>query len=569
MDLGGAAHDGISHHEVSDSTLHNSIKMPPPPQSCGKMKVVELRSALELRGLPTEGLKAALVARLEESLASGTSVADTADDAPVIGQERVTTAGADSTTPANMATPVDMRESSNPAATGAAEPSDEDDDDELGAIMRAGSEEVEEEEERTNASASVPQKRNLESSAEAAPDATEPESGAPPLMGTPTDATRAQASPPIAAASKVSSAELNESAKKSSTNDDAGKGPPIKRTKAQEATASLSTKTHGASSGVDISTDKGSASTGSPKSAMTSKAGTGGSTGSASLRVENFLRPFTAKAAREMVESAGGGACTLKAGEEGFWMDTIKTTAVATFDDDNEGSGTGRAAAAAAALAAVNAINGSVWPPEHGRVLTAKLSPTPASAMHSGQAQEHRLRQEAMLALRNRGAAKNANTAGAVASSTTKATGLGAAPAIGAAAAGRPIGGLAASRLGAPPGGAAATASSMERTKSTRSGTATGDDQSELYSSSNGRVLKKGRGMHLAQYDGLRPHLQSSSTTSSSKLVTIDDVFLRTEVCIINEKFRTRCLQLQLASRLNRSDLLSCAISLPLFFSLL
>ena len=146
MDLGGAAHDGISHHEVSDSTLHNSIKMPPPPQSCGKMKVVELRSALELRGLPTEGLKAALVARLEESLASGTSVADTADDAPVIGQERVTTAGADSTTPANMATPVDMRESSNPAATGAAEPSDEDDDDELGAIMRAGSEEVEEEE---------------------------------------------------------------------------------------------------------------------------------------------------------------------------------------------------------------------------------------------------------------------------------------------------------------------------------------------------------------------------------------------------------------------------------------
>jgi len=568
--------------------------MPPVPQSCGKMKVADLRAALEERGLPTEGLKPALVARLEESLASETSVADIADEASAVEEINGTTAEVESMPPASAPTPTDAQELSPPAAKGTAEPSDEDDDeDELGAIMRAGSDEVEEDEERVNASAPAPRNRNIDV-AEATPDTTEPTLGAPPSTGTSEGVISKLASPPIVetnssanndppqslqqTASPQASSAANQATQKNSMHDDVGKeAPPNKRSKAQEAPAAFSTKATDAGSRADTNTSTGTASASSPRSARNPKAGSGETIGSTSLRVENFLRPFTAKAAREMVERAGGGTCKLKAGEEGFWMDTIKTTAVATFEDGGAGdnadgnndssSGTGGRGrtAAAAALAAVNAIHGTVWPPEHGRVLAAKLSSMVASAMHAGQAQELRLRQEAMLALRNSGAAKGAKTAAAATNSTIKATGAGAASATTGGALERPARGLAASRLGAPPAGAARLGT--EKSNSSRGGASTGDQMEHDGSSSSlhgtdssGRVLKKGRGMHLAQYDALKPQLLlSTSTGSSSKLVTVDDVFLRTEVCVKHMKYTKGSSQFQLASEVPRLIIFSCA----------
>ena len=60
--------------------------MPPALQLCGKMKMPELREALEARGLDSEGLKRELVSRLEEALATE-EVADPAEDAPAMMKE--------------------------------------------------------------------------------------------------------------------------------------------------------------------------------------------------------------------------------------------------------------------------------------------------------------------------------------------------------------------------------------------------------------------------------------------------------------------------------------------------
>mmetsp|Transcript_23233 Transcript_23233/g.52383 ORF Transcript_23233/g.52383 Transcript_23233/m.52383 type:complete len:318 (-) Transcript_23233:202-1155(-) len=84
--------------------------------------------------------------------------------------------------------------------------------------------------------------------------------------------------------------------------------------------------------------------------------------GSCTIKVTGFVRPFTARAAREMVEAKGGGP--LVEGDVGFSMDKIKTTAIATFKSN---------ASALRALAAlgVDAKRGAVWPLDVGRVLRA------------------------------------------------------------------------------------------------------------------------------------------------------------------------------------------------------
>jgi hypothetical protein len=316
-----------------------------------------------------------------------------------------------------------------------------------------------------------------------------------------------------------------------------GAAPLPKRPKVEEAAAAPSSKAPGAG---------GPSPSPRPKSNSNALAGTAGG---ASLRVENFLRPFTAKAARELVELAGGGACALKPGDEGFWMDSIKTTAVATFDGSGSGAGTA-AAAAAAALAAVHALDGAVWPLEHGRVLAAKLCDTAAGAMRAGQEHERRLRQEALAALRSGGGAAKSTSAFALGpaaasqrAAAARANGTAAtATAAAATAAVRP--GLAASRLGAPPGtasaavslsslssrGAVAAVAAPAVAAAAAAVAGSGALSAAELSGSSGRsggstVLKKGRGLHLAQFDALRPWSEIRG-----KPFAVDDVFLRTQV---------------------------------------
>ena len=89
-----------------------------------------------------------------------------------------------------------------------------------------------------------------------------------------------------------------------------------------------------------------------------------------SIRVEGFVRPLRVPNARAMVEEKGGGP--LLEGDGGFWMNSIKSHAVATFADP------------AHATAAAAAIDGNVWPPETGKALAAVASDTSATEAAAG-----------------------------------------------------------------------------------------------------------------------------------------------------------------------------------------
>lgn len=84
---------------------------------------------------------------------------------------------------------------------------------------------------------------------------------------------------------------------------------------------------------------------------------------SATIRVDGFIRPFRLVAAKEMLEERGGGPLV---GEDGMWMDVIKTHCYATFQSEE-----------CAARARI-ALHKYQWP-ERGGVLTADFSPKTAA----------------------------------------------------------------------------------------------------------------------------------------------------------------------------------------------
>ena len=131
---------------------------------------------------------------------------------------------------------------------------------------------------------------------------------------------------------------------------------------------------------------------------------------SSSLHITGFLRPFTLKQAREMVNAAASSDCgeLLLAGNDGFSMDKFKTCAWATFSTINT------------AEKARAALNGRVWPEGTGRALRATFTSCEARNMGVASStnqtasiarkrhqtkidrtdEEKRLRQKAMKALK-------------------------------------------------------------------------------------------------------------------------------------------------------------------------
>ncbi|CAH0492862.1 unnamed protein product [Peronospora farinosa] len=73
------------------------------------------------------------------------------------------------------------------------------------------------------------------------------------------------------------------------------------------------------------------------------------------IRIDNFVRPFTLNAVKELVQEFGSFV------EEGFWMDAIKTHCFVTYLTSE------------IAEKARAALDGKVWPPENGRSLSVKL----------------------------------------------------------------------------------------------------------------------------------------------------------------------------------------------------
>eukprot|EP00644_Phytophthora_capsici_P010701 jgi/Phyca11/542309/estExt2_Genewise1Plus.C_PHYCAscaffold_90116 len=73
------------------------------------------------------------------------------------------------------------------------------------------------------------------------------------------------------------------------------------------------------------------------------------------LRIDNFVRPFTLNAVKALVQEFGNYV------EGGFWMDAIKTHCFVTYMNPEITQKT-RAA-----------LDGKAWPPENGRSLSAKL----------------------------------------------------------------------------------------------------------------------------------------------------------------------------------------------------
>ncbi|KAG2525958.1 hypothetical protein JM16_004150 [Phytophthora kernoviae] len=69
------------------------------------------------------------------------------------------------------------------------------------------------------------------------------------------------------------------------------------------------------------------------------------------LRIDNFVRPFTLNAVKALVQECGDFV------EDGFWMDVIKTHCFVTYPDTEIAKKTGAA------------LDGKIWPPENGRAL--------------------------------------------------------------------------------------------------------------------------------------------------------------------------------------------------------
>ncbi|CAM9697053.1 unnamed protein product, partial [Discosporangium mesarthrocarpum] len=78
----------------------------------------------------------------------------------------------------------------------------------------------------------------------------------------------------------------------------------------------------------------------------------------ATVRIDNFVRPFTQAQAKKLLESKGGAQLV----EGGFWMDSIKTHCYASF---------GSRAAADRAIAGLQGIQ---WPDRSTKRLTAKMA---------------------------------------------------------------------------------------------------------------------------------------------------------------------------------------------------
>ncbi|ETI50453.1 hypothetical protein, variant 1 [Phytophthora nicotianae P1569] len=74
------------------------------------------------------------------------------------------------------------------------------------------------------------------------------------------------------------------------------------------------------------------------------------------LRIDNFVRPFTLNAVKTLVQELGNFV------EDGFWMDAIKTHCFVTYPTSEIAEKTSAA------------LNGKVWPPENGRSLSVKLA---------------------------------------------------------------------------------------------------------------------------------------------------------------------------------------------------
>ncbi|POM73493.1 Hypothetical protein PHPALM_9657 [Phytophthora palmivora] len=73
------------------------------------------------------------------------------------------------------------------------------------------------------------------------------------------------------------------------------------------------------------------------------------------LRIDNFVRPFTLNAVKALVQELGNFV------DDGFWMDAIKTHCFVTYSSDD------------AAKKTSAALDGKVWPPENGRALSVKF----------------------------------------------------------------------------------------------------------------------------------------------------------------------------------------------------
>ncbi|TDH65598.1 hypothetical protein CCR75_004940 [Bremia lactucae] len=69
------------------------------------------------------------------------------------------------------------------------------------------------------------------------------------------------------------------------------------------------------------------------------------------LRIDNFIRPFTLNAVKTLVQELGNFV------EDGFWMDAIKTHCYVTYPTLEIAKQTSKA------------LDGKVWPPENGRSL--------------------------------------------------------------------------------------------------------------------------------------------------------------------------------------------------------
>ncbi|KAF4046696.1 RNSP1-SAP18 binding (RSB) motif [Phytophthora infestans] len=74
------------------------------------------------------------------------------------------------------------------------------------------------------------------------------------------------------------------------------------------------------------------------------------------LRIDNFIRPFTLNAVKALVQELGNYV------EDGFWMDAIKTHCFVTYPTSEIAKKTSAA------------LNGKVWPPENGRSLRVKFA---------------------------------------------------------------------------------------------------------------------------------------------------------------------------------------------------
>ncbi|OWZ22408.1 hypothetical protein PHMEG_0002897 [Phytophthora megakarya] len=76
----------------------------------------------------------------------------------------------------------------------------------------------------------------------------------------------------------------------------------------------------------------------------------------ATLRIDNFVRPFTLNAVKALVQELGNFV------EDGFWMDVIKTHCYVTYSSPEVAKKTS------------SALDGKVWPPENGRALSVKFA---------------------------------------------------------------------------------------------------------------------------------------------------------------------------------------------------